>query len=84
MTSTPVKAFIDHRNTFAADPYAICGFKFGRRMQSGLSWFIETRNLTNEKFTATTGVIENAGGVDQRQFLPGDGRSVFGGIEWKW
>lgn len=80
----PVKAFIDHRNTFAADPYAICGFKFGRRMQSGLSWFIEARNLTDEKFTATTGVIENAGGVDQRQFLPGDGRSVFGGIEWKW
>ncbi len=80
----PVKAFIDHRNTYAADPYAICGFKFGRRMQSGLSWFIEARNLTDEKFAATTGVIENAGGVDQRQFLPGDGRSVFGGIEWKW
>ena len=29
------------------------------------------------------GVIDNAGGVDQRQFLPGDGRSVFAGLEWK-
>jgi iron complex outermembrane receptor protein len=28
-------------------------------------------------------VIDNAGGVDQRQFLPGDGRSVFAGVEWR-
>ncbi|BCU79320.1 TonB-dependent receptor [Luteolibacter sp. LG18] len=80
----PVKAFIDQRNTFAADPYAICGFKFGRRQEKGLSWFIEARNLTDEKYAATTGVIENANYADQRQFLPGDGRSLFGGVEWKW
>lgn len=80
----PVKAFIDHRNTYSADPYAICGFKFGRRLDQGLSWFVEARNLTDERYAATTGVIENAGGVDQRQFLPGDGRSIYGGIEWKW
>jgi iron complex outermembrane receptor protein len=80
----PVKAFIDHRNTFAADPYALLGFKFGQRRDEGLSWFVEARNLTDESFASTTGVIENAGGVDQAQFLPGDGRSVFGGIEWRW
>ncbi|MFD0893664.1 TonB-dependent receptor [Luteolibacter ambystomatis] len=80
----PTKAFIDHRNTFAADPYAICGFKFGQRREQGLSWFIEARNLTNEKYATTTGVMENANFTDQRQFLPGDGRSLYGGIEWKW
>lgn len=80
----PVKSFIDHRNTFAADPYAICGFKFGQRLEKGLSWFIEARNLTNERFAATHGVIENANGTDQRQFLPGDGRSLYGGIQWTW
>jgi iron complex outermembrane receptor protein len=80
----PVKAFIDHRNTFAADPYALLGFKFGQRRDKGFSWFVEARNLTNERYASTTGVIENAGGIDQAQFLPGDGRSVFGGIEWKW
>ena len=79
----PVKTFIDHANTYAADPYVLLGFKFGRRRAEGLSWFIEARNLTDETYAATTGVIENAGGVDQRQFLPGDGRSVYAGIEYR-
>lgn len=79
----PVKSFIDHRNTFAADPYALLGFKFGRRVSEGISWFIEAKNLTGETYSATHGVIDNAGGVDRRQFLPGDGRSVFAGIEWE-
>lgn len=79
----PVKSFIDHRNTFAADPYALLGFKFGRRVAEGISWFFELKNLTDETHAATHGVIDNAGGIDQRQFLPGDGRSVFAGIEWK-
>ena len=79
----PVKSFIDHRNTFSADPYALLGFKFGRRVSEGVSWFVEAKNLTDETYAATHGVIDNAGGVDQRQFLPGDGRSVFAGIEWK-
>jgi iron complex outermembrane receptor protein len=79
----PVKSFIDHRNTFAADPYALLGFKFGRRVTNGFSWFVEAKNLTDEIYSATHGVIDNAGGVDQRQFLPGDGRSVFAGVEWK-
>jgi len=80
---SPVKSFIDHRNTFSADPYAILGFKFGRRVSEGVSWFVEAKNLTNKTYAATHGVIDNAGGVDQRQFLPGDGRSVFAGLEWK-
>ncbi len=78
----PVKSFIDHRNTFAADPYALLGFKFGRRVAEGISWFVEAKNLTDEVHAATHGVIDNAGGVDARQFLPGDGRSVFAGLEW--
>lgn len=79
----PVKSFIDHRNTFAADPYALLGFKIGRRVSEGFSCFIEAKNLTAETHSATHGVIDNAGGVDQRQFLPGDGRSVFAGVEWR-
>ncbi|MFD2257992.1 TonB-dependent receptor family protein [Luteolibacter algae] len=80
---SPVKSFIDHRNTFAADPYALLGFKVGRRVANGISWFIEAKNLTDEVYSATHGVMDDAGGMDQRQFLPGDGRSVFAGIEWK-
>jgi len=79
----PVKSFIDHRNTFAADPYALLGFKFGRRVSEGISWFVEAKNLIDETYAATHGVIDNAGGLDQRQFLPGEGKSIFTGLEWK-
>ena len=80
----PVESYIDHRNTFSADPYALLGFKFGHRVEEGISWFVEGKNLTGERYAATTGVIENANGSDQRQFLPGDGRGVFTGIEYRW
>lgn len=80
----PVESWIDHRNTFSADPYALLGFKFGRRVEQGISWFVEAKNLGDERYAATTGVIENARGKDQRQFLPGDGRGVFTGIEYRW
>ncbi len=80
---SPIKSFIDHSNTFTADPYALLGFKFGRRVEDGVSWFVEVKNLTDETYSATHGVIDDAGGVNQRQFLPGDGRSVFAGLEWK-
>lgn len=80
----PQKTWIDHRNTFAADPHALIGFRLGQRREQGISWFVEARNLTNRTYAATTGAIEDAGGVDQRQFLPGDGRSFFTGIEWRW
>ncbi|MES2996259.1 MAG: TonB-dependent receptor [Verrucomicrobiota bacterium] len=80
----PEKSFIDHANTFSADPHALLGFKFGVRRETGLSWFIEAKNLTDQTHAATTGVIADAGGTDARAFLPGDGRSVFAGLEWKW
>ncbi|HEX2861477.1 MAG TPA: TonB-dependent receptor, partial [Lacunisphaera sp.] len=81
----PEKTYIDFRNTFAADPYAMVGFRMGRRTpQGGLSWFAEIRNALEKKYAATTGVIENAAGTDQPQFLPGDGRGIFGGLEYRW
>jgi iron complex outermembrane receptor protein len=79
----PVKSYIDHANTFSADPYALLGFKLGRRVDQGISWFIEAKNLTDETYAASHGVILNALGADQAQFLPGDGRSVFAGIEYR-
>ncbi|AHF93266.1 ligand-gated channel [Opitutaceae bacterium TAV5] len=80
----PEKTWIDQRNTLSADPYAIVGFRLGRRQEHGISWFVEARNLTDKRYAATTGVIEDAGGVDQAQFLPGDGRSVYAGLEYRW
>jgi iron complex outermembrane receptor protein len=75
--------WIDHANTLQAPGYAVLGFKLGQRATRGLSWFVDLRNLTDRRYTATTGVLANATGQDSRQFYPGDGRSAFVGVEWK-
>ncbi|MXS85895.1 TonB-dependent receptor [Nitrosomonas sp. HPC101] len=80
---SPEKYYVDHANTVHADSYALLGFKIGKRSRTGFSWFAEARNLTDEKYAATTGVIENARGIDQAQYLPGDGRSFFAGLEYR-
>ncbi|AXK38032.1 TonB-dependent receptor family protein [Crenobacter cavernae] len=74
---------VDLANSLYADRYTLVGLKVGREVKKGLGWFAEGRNLTNEKYTATTGVILDAKGKDAAQFLPGDGRAVYAGLEWR-
>ena len=81
MEYVPTKFPIDHKNTFYADPYTVWGFKTGYRAPKGWSAFVDLKNLTNEIYAATTGVVANANGNDSAQFLPGDGRAVFAGVE---
>ncbi len=81
-TETADKTFIDFANSFAADGYTVFGLKTGGTLLPGLGWFAEARNLADKKYAASTGVIRNAMGNDQAQFLPGDGRSVYAGLTW--
>jgi iron complex outermembrane receptor protein len=74
---------VDHANTLFADGYTILGAKLGYRAPQGWSAFIEGRNLTDETYAATTGVIADARGRDSAQFLPGDGVSFFAGFEFR-
>lgn len=80
---SPQKMPIDMANTLYADGYFIWGLKAGRQVAQGLSFFVEGRNLGNRNYIATTGVIANANGRDQAQFLPGDGRAVYAGLDWQ-
>jgi iron complex outermembrane receptor protein len=75
---------VDHANTLYADDYAVAGFELGYRTGHGLSGFVEGKNLTDETYAATTGVLADARGRDAAQFLPGDGASVFAGLEYRW
>ncbi len=79
----PVKSYVDHRNTASADPYALVGFKLGRRQRHGVSWFVEARNLTDERYAATTSVVETFNPAAPAQYLPGDGRSLYAGFEYR-
>jgi iron complex outermembrane receptor protein len=74
---------VDLANTLSSDAYALMGFRAGYRTKQGFSAYFEAKNLTDEKYAATTGVIANAGGSDAAQFYPGDGRAFFGGVEYR-
>lgn len=80
---SPRRYPVDMANTLFAEDYAIVGFKLGMQVNKGLSWFIEGRNLTDETYAATTGVLADANGTDAAAFYPGEGRGIYAGIDWK-
>jgi len=74
---------VDHANSLKTDSYALLGFRIGYKQKKGVSFYIEARNLTDENYAATTSVVDRAGPFNSALFLPGDGRSVFAGFEYK-
>ncbi|MDH4569920.1 TonB-dependent receptor [Pseudomonas sp. BN414] len=74
---------VDQAETLYADGYVIWGLKAGYRPGEGFGFFVEGRNLSDKTYVATTGVIADAQGRDSAQFLPGDGRAVYAGLEWR-
>ncbi|MBM7093310.1 hypothetical protein JTP67_33360, partial [Streptomyces sp. S12] len=54
----------------------------GGRIGAQWSWFADARNLADRKWIASTNTIADARGLDGRNFLPGDGRGVYVGLEW--
>ncbi|WP_341677600.1 TonB-dependent receptor [Niveibacterium sp. SC-1] len=75
-------SWVDHANTLRASGYGLLGFKLGQRPEKGLAWFVEGRNLLDRTYVATTGVMADAKGMDQRQFYPGDGVAWYAGLEY--
>lgn len=81
----PRKAPMDNANTVYNDSYAVLGFKAGQAMDKTWSWFLDARNLTDKKYAATTNLAANytAAAGDGRRYYPGDGRSLYVGVEAK-
>lgn len=79
----PVHYAVDHAESLYAEGYAIWGLKGGYRPSEGLGFFVEGRNLADKTYVATTGVVADAHGEDAALFLPGDGRSLYAGLEWR-
>jgi iron complex outermembrane receptor protein len=80
---------VDAAGTLFTDAYFLVGAKAGIRRPNGWSLYLEARNLADKRYAATTGVVSDARepsnqGGSPAQFLPGDGRSFFAGIEYRW
>ena len=81
---SPVRYAADLARSTFADPYALLGLKVGYKTKKGVSFFVEARNLTDVNYNPTTGVVTNANGGTAAVYLPGDGRAIYGGVEFKW
>jgi iron complex outermembrane receptor protein len=80
---SPQDYYVDHANTFKSPGYHVLGLKVGGDIGKQWTWFVDARNLQDRKWIATTNVVADARGRDAANFLPGDGRSVYAGLEWR-
>lgn len=81
---SPTRSPVDLTNTLYAPAYAVYGARaFWESKDQKLNIYIEGRNLLNKAYAATYNVIPDAGGIDGRNFYPGEGRSVYAGLRWR-
>lgn len=80
---SPESYAVDFAQSLKNDSYALLGFKAGQQITPQISWFIEGRNLTNQKYAATTGVTRSATSTESI-FYPGDASSVYAGLQWRY
>lgn len=79
----PEAYYADSDNSLDTKAYALLGAKIGYDAGGGVTGYIEGRNLTDEKYIASTNIASYAD-AQSPLFEPGNGRAVYGGIEIKW
>jgi iron complex outermembrane receptor protein len=77
----PTSYFVNSENTARTEAYTLYNIRLGYDYKPwNLSAFFEARNLTDKDYIAAV-TVDDANG---RFFAPGDGRSFYGGISWRW
>jgi iron complex outermembrane receptor protein len=77
----PSGYFVNSENNARSHAYTLVNFKAGfEHRPSGLGVFFEARNLSDTTYAAAVAVDD----ANRRFFFPGDGRSFYGGISWRW
>jgi iron complex outermembrane receptor protein len=80
---SPEAFYADNANSLAVDPFALLGLRLGYETASGLSVYVEGRNLTGKRYISTVAI---AGAADEASelFNPGTGRALFAGARMTW
>jgi iron complex outermembrane receptor protein len=73
---------VDNANTLKTNAYAILGLRAGWDFENGLSIFAEGRNLADRKYISSAAVTTIAA-PNAALFEPGFGRSVYGGVQFR-
>lgn len=80
----PDAYYVDSANTLDTEAYALWGLKLG--YDNGQTWsaYIEGRNLSDEKYIASSGITNVADPATSNLFEPGTGRALYAGVQVKW
>ena len=76
---------MNYANTVENDSFALLGARAGYQTAKGFSIYIEGRNLTDQRHSPTTGIANPSPVVadaNEALYLPGDGLSVYSGVQW--
>ncbi|WP_325343557.1 TonB-dependent receptor family protein [Xylophilus sp.] len=77
--------FVDYANSLKAPSYAILGARVGYEAPSQkYKFYVDFRNLGDKHYVSATSPSYNLGGVDSAVFYPGEGRSVFAGVTFRY
>jgi iron complex outermembrane receptor protein len=80
----PKAYFADNANQVTIDPYKLLNFRIGYdNPRAGWSGYLEARNLLNKRYISSTIVVETANAASAL-FNPGAGRTIYGGMRYKW
>jgi iron complex outermembrane receptor protein len=77
---------VDNANTLNAPAYALVGFRAGLALGKGFSVFFDARNLLDQRYASSVDPISSASAFQPQVlvFHPGDPRSFYGGVAYKW
>lgn len=75
--------YADNANSLTVPPYALLNLKAGFDAGGRWSAYVEGRNLGGKRYIATVAIAGIAGPASEI-FNPGTGRTVLGGVRFKW
>lgn len=79
---SPKSYYADNANSLTVDPYALLNFKLGYEAGSGISGYVEGRNLLDKRYISSVSIAGTASAASEI-FSPGTGRAVYAGMRYK-
>lgn len=79
----PQAYYVDNANTQDTKAYALLGFRAGLDITENASIYVDARNLTDERYIASTSVAAIATPASAL-YEPGTGRAIYGGLRVAW
>lgn len=81
---SPQGFFIDSANTVKSRNYWLLGLNAGIEINKNILFFLDARNLLNRVYSPTTDVLSTAPNSNPAVYYPGNSRSFFTGLKFKW